>query len=320
MSTTWLQFVAIVKEHLTVDANRRGIETYVLRNIKNAVVDLQRFIIPYRDGHTSLYTEFELDEHGAAQLGELPAGAKPKAIYFQTTLGGADNECKRNRMDWFDWINRQKLICGDYRCNPGAYFYAIGPMGKKFMTYPKVSADQMTSILVVWEGLKIEFDDADIVPWPDDAAEAVAFYVKAQINLNVNGNPQLAQINQALYVSKRLALWRDANEALVANEPDEEYTVDVPVPPVLPQFSPEDVKFLRTIATIEGAGVTAMVNIPTTTFTLPFAIMIQTSDYFPLQAKVWVLKTGSDAHSPGDGIVRPADFNAGSPRTWYLSN
>jgi len=320
MATTWLQFIALVKEHLTVDANRRGTETFVTRVIKNAVIDLQRFIIPYRDGHTTTYAAIDLDEHGSAQLGQFPSGAKPKAIYFQTTKDGADPECLRNRMDWFPWKDRQVLICGAFRCQRGAYFYAVGPMAKNFIVYPKVSVDELTTILVVWEGLKLNFADVDIVPWPDEAAEAVAFYVKAQINLNIDRNIPLAQANQQLYTLKRLSLWRDANEPLVADQPDDEFADGGPLPPDVEQFGAEAIPFLRTITTIEGAAgvMTAFVNVPTSLLPIPFAVVIQTTDYFPFTSVTWTLKSATNAHDPANGVVRPADYSdPTNARVWF---
>ena len=41
---TWAEYVDYVKEHLTVDANRRGLEDFTPRMIRNSVADLQRFI------------------------------------------------------------------------------------------------------------------------------------------------------------------------------------------------------------------------------------------------------------------------------------
>lgn len=319
MSLTWLQFVALVNDQLTVDANRRGTEAFRLRMIKNAVVDLQRNIVAYRDGHTTAYTEGSLDDMGYAQLGAFPAHAKPKAIWYLNAEDEADTDCNRLRMTFFDWKDRNALVCGGCCCYPGTYVATISPMGKQFMIYPKVADADLTSILLVWEGLKSEFLDGDIVPFPPEAAEAVAYYVKSRIFLNVNNNAQMGQVNDQLYKLKRRELAIDQREALSADYPDEEYVdSDVPVPGSLLPFGEESIPFLRGITTIEGATSTAFVTVPTAQLSVPFAVIIQTTDYFPFTNVQWVLKTATDAHDPANGVVRPDDYTAvTNERVWF---
>lgn len=322
MALTWLQFVALVNDQLTVDANRRGTEAFRLRTIKNAVVDLQRNIVAYRDGHTTAYTEGSLDDMGHAQLGAFPAHAKPKAMWYLSAADEADTDCHRRRMTFFNWEDRQALVCGGYRCYPGTYVTAISPMGKQFMIYPKVADADLTSILLVWEGLKSEFLDGDIVPFPPEAAEAVAYYVKSRIFLNVNNNPQMGQVNDQLYKLKRRELAIDQREALSVDFSDEEYVnSNVPVPGSLLPFGDEPIPFLRGITTIEGATSSAFVTVPTAQLPLPFTVIIQTTDYFPFFNAQWVVKESTDAHDPANGVVRGNDFDAVSnPRVWFKAN
>jgi hypothetical protein len=320
MPTTWPQFVDLVKEHLTVDANRRGTETFLRRMIVNAVVDLQRFIIPYRDGHTTTYTEFELEDIGQAQLGMLPSQAKLQAFWWQSSLDADNPNCARNRLDFFPWKYRHMLTSGAYGCSR-AFVYAVGPMARQFMIYPRVSDEKMTSVVLVWNGLKSVFLDSDLVPWPDEAAEAVAYYVKAKLMLNVDKDIRLAQVNEELYKLKRLSLYRDQVEGLSAELPDEEYIdSEIPVPGSLMPYGDEHIPFLRAIATIDGLGDDAFVTVPTKQLPIPFTVSIQVSDFFVFQSKLWTLKAGSDAHDPESGIVRPNDFDPLNPRTWYLAS
>lgn len=79
---TYAELKAAVLEDLGTDGTRRGIEAMRLRKIREACVDLQRFIRGYREGHTTRYTESDLEEKGYAHLGTLPAQAKPKAFYI----------------------------------------------------------------------------------------------------------------------------------------------------------------------------------------------------------------------------------------------
>lgn len=309
---TWANFVAAVLEGLSVDADRRGLELFRTRNIKNAVIDLQRYIPQYQNGHTTTYVEGDMDVQGNAQIGAFPAFVTPTAIYVYST-DTADNPLqRRNRLNFVDWNDRQRLIDGSVPCR--AYVYAISPMAKRFMIYPQITVADKTALMLVWRGLKQDFLDGDTVPFPEEACEAVAAYVKWKIILEVDKNPALAASFYGLYAMKRLALHREANEALDAEKRDEENTDEQPSPAALDQFGSQHVPFLRAITALEGAGTNALAAIPTTGFDLPMAVDIQLDDL----VQTWVLELGTDASDPANGVLRPNDFDAGTnPRVWY---
>ncbi len=222
---TWAQFVSVVEEHLSVDAQRRGLEAFRARMMRNAVVDLQRYIKAYQQGHTTTYDAADLEEKEHAMLGNLPAGAIPHAFYIYSTKTDSEDvahpDCRRNRLDFWDWDRRQSLIC--HPCERRLYAYAISPQGKMFVIRPALNAE--TELLLVWQGLKISFVDADTVPFPEEAAEAVASYVKWRILLEIDKNPTLAGTQYQIWAMKRLALYRDEQEKLDAQKSDEEYPV-----------------------------------------------------------------------------------------------
>lgn len=200
--------------------------------MRNAVVDLQRYITAYQVGHTTTYVASDLEEREYAMLGNLPTGAIPHAFYTYSiepdSEGATHENCKRNRMDFWPWNNRQYLIC--HPCEQRLYAYSISPQGKTFIIRPVLNAD--TKLLLVWQGLKIDFVDADTVPWPEEAAEAVAAYVKWRILLEIDKNPALASTQYAIWGMKRLALYRDEQEKLDAEKKAEEYEVAaLPNPP-----------------------------------------------------------------------------------------
>ncbi len=229
-------FVALVVEELGVDGNRRGIETQRARWIRDAVIDLQRFIRAYRAGHTTTYQVADLTEKGYAHLGSLPDQAKPKAFYIVSTgdtveEGTTDNpDRERNRLDYVAWENRlDRMIrngsatvnCNGLTVGASEYLYSISPFSRQFLVHPLVNDE--TYLLLVWDGLKMAFEDADVVPWPQWAAEAVASYVKWKILKYVDKRPDLAREEYGAYVARRLSLWREQNEAQVADGRDEEY-------------------------------------------------------------------------------------------------
>jgi hypothetical protein len=86
---TWGQFVEAVESHLAVEANRRGLEAFRARYMRNAVLDLQRYIPGYRSGNVSTYTAAMTNLMTSASLGELPAQAKVRAFYIVCATGAA---------------------------------------------------------------------------------------------------------------------------------------------------------------------------------------------------------------------------------------
>jgi len=309
MSQTWAQFMATVDEHLSVDANRRGLEDFRERTMRNAVVDLQRHITAYQQGHTTTYESADLTTKEYAQLGNLPTGAIPHAFYIYSneldSEGVAHPNCKRNRLDFWSWPNRHALICN--RWDVRLYAYAVSPQGKQFIIHPVLNTD--TRLLLVWQGLKINFAAGDTVPWPEEAAEAVAAYVKWRILLEIDKNPSLAQAQYAIFKNARGDLYLDERSRLSAEKPDEEYSVaDSPAPPTLSAFGAQNVPFLAGITQLEGVDgdVTALSAIPTESLTVPYLVDVLIGG----NVQRWMLYTSTAATGPG--YTRPNDYDGTS--------
>lgn len=234
MSQTWTQFMATVDEHLSVDANRRGLEDFRERMMKNAVVNLQRYIPSYQIGHSTTYQVADMDEIEHAMLGNLPAGCTPHAFWIISNKVGSDlvahPDCNRNRLDMWQWDNRQHLICGVCNCDERLYAYSISPQAKTFLIHPILNTD--TELLLVWQGIKIDFVGADVVPFPEQAAEAVAAYVKWRILLEVDKNPALAQQQYGILKMLRSDLYLEERDKKSAQKTDEIYpTSQAPAAP-----------------------------------------------------------------------------------------
>lgn len=234
----WSDFKTAVIEELGVDGNRRGIDALRTRSMRDAVVDLQRYIRAFRTGQTSVYNVADLTAVDWAHLGTLPAQAKPKAFYIVSEVPNPDASlpdpnCARNRLDFFPWQDRQHMICDKWGVR--RYQYAISPYSTEFLVHPLVNDE--TYLLVVWDGIKMTFADGDTVPWPEQAAEAVAAYVKWKILLEVDKRLDLAREwydkgkSLGIYPNLRLALWREQNESQQADGKDEEYAAGSPTPP-----------------------------------------------------------------------------------------
>lgn len=321
---TYGEFVAAVIEELGPDGTRRGIEALRTRSIRDAVLDLQRFIRAFRTGHTTTYQEADLEVVGYTHVGELPAQAKPKAFYIVSTgetvkAGTTDNpNIVRNRLDYVAWEDRQAMI--DNRRGVRNYQYAISPFSRQFMVHPLINDE--TYLLVVWDGLKMDFEDADEVPWPEWAAEAVGAYVKWKILVEIDKRLDLAREwydkarGTGIYPNLRLALYREQQESQSADGKDEEYNVDaMPNPNPLLAFGAQDVPFLKTVTQLEGTDNTALSYIATVGITPNYAVMFLNAN--TALVETWVLRAGTDA-TDGVSVQRPNDYNASTnAKVWY---
>ncbi len=235
------------------------------------------------------------------------------------TPGTSDSNCVRNRLEFCAWEDRQaRMICNSWGRRD--YLYSISPFSKQFLVHPLLNSD--TVLIVVWDGLKMNFSDNDIVPWPEWAAEAVAAYVKWKILLEVDKRIDLAREwydkarQTGIYPNLRLSLFREQNEAQEADGKDEEYAQEgsapVPLDP-LTGFGAQFPPLLTTVTQLEGTDKTALAGVPTILLTPPFAVLISIGN----GAETWILTAGTDADDPTNGILRPADYaTTTNERVW----
>lgn len=223
----WSDFVTAVDQQLSVDANRRGLEDFRAQQIKNAVIDLQRNIETYRRAQVTIFHEIDMVLTGYAQIVEVPKFARPTAFYIFSTNPSDDGLIKRNRLDLVGWLNRQSMITG--KLPNRAYRYAISPSADQVMIYPSIKDAGEQALLMTWDGYKTDYADDDLITMPYEAAEAVALYVKMRIVREVDKNLQLAQSYQSDYLSRRLGLYKDAQERHDAEKPDDEFPDGIPV-------------------------------------------------------------------------------------------
>lgn len=335
---TWAEFVDAVDSHLAVEANRRGMEAFRARYMRNAVLDLQRYIRGYREGNSTTYTVNDVEDEGQAQLVSFPAGAKPSAVYIYSADAELDDPlCYRYRLQFYPWMQRQDMICGRLNfmawlgaccttagCPPvaltddeqqawtsKAYVYTIGPMGRNFLIYPKLTAS--TRLLLIWDGYKYEWEDGDEINFPAESSEAVAAYVQAKIARNVDKNLALSREFEADYARLRLALYRDFQETQDMEKKDEEYDVNVPAPTNFSGFGAQYVPLLGTVTALEGATSAALAALPTLSMDVPTSVIISISGV----QQLWTLQTGTDANDPSNGVLRPNDYSASNTKVWY---
>lgn len=220
---------------------------------------------------------------------------------------------QRNRLDFVPWLQRDRLLNGGAGCH--AYLYSIAPYGTNFLIYPKLNDE--TDLLLIWEGIKSNFADGDIVPFPEEAAEAVASYVKSRILQLVDKNPAAAAEEMAFYKLKRLALYRDYQDKQDAEKPDEEYVLSQLPPPADPfaNVTVQGVPFLQSITQLEGTVNEALANIATITLNTPYLVDILIGG----NLQRWMLESSTAANNPAMGIVRPNDYaDTTNEKCWIL--
>ncbi len=286
----WQQYVAATNDQLGVDADRRGIEKFKSRMIRNSVVDLQRFIPGYRKGHTKIYGSADLIVQEHAQLGAIPSGATPQAFYIFSSkadsAGVRHPLCQRNRLRYVPWALRQSMIC-----DPSlfTYTYAISPDGRSFYTHPLLNEE--TELQLVWTGLKQDFSNFDEVPFPEEAAEASAAYAKWRILLEVDKRPDLAGVQFGIWGQKRLSLYRDFQETLDAEKQD---------------FV--DGRMLADKIRSDLHSWMDLAAVPTAAFTPPIVVgwVNQPNGVITFAELI----AGTDESDPDNGLMRPDDYSA----------
>lgn len=234
----WSAFKTAVESHLAVETNRRGLEAFRARHMRNAVLDLQRYIRAYRSPFKTTYAVANVTTIGVAQQIALPSGVVlPKALYIYKVDDVDEpynDECCKERLEWYPWNARQDLICGQLNfatwsacgCSVGgcavepasvedlqawlakAYVYTMAPMGKYIIFFPQITAS--TRLLLLFESETYSPADADDVPFPEQASEAVAAYLLSRIARVVDKDPNQALAYDAEYRRLRLSLFRDA--------------------------------------------------------------------------------------------------------------
>lgn len=231
--------------------------------------------------------------------------------------GVSDSNIVRNRLDLVPWENRQTLIIDNCR---GArdYLVALSPMNRQFMVHPLLNSD--TALFMVWDGLKMDFQDSDIVPVPEWAAEAVAEFVKAKIARIFDRRLDLEQAALAQYARLRARLYLEQHEAQFVDGKDEEYNDlgNFVIPPNAFQgFGAQEFPYLSTVTQLEGSDNTALAAVPTPAIPLPYGVNVTINTIL----QTWVLRASDEANDPDNGVLRPNDWAAGTnERVWFKEN
>jgi hypothetical protein len=180
-----------------------GSSVYYRDQIRQAVLDLQNFIPEFCKNHETIYYPQDFAVDGMASVGALPPMAKvTDAWYYSVT--------KQRRVPVVEaaWEQRFTLaalhprhinsnnfngtaICqtaaslemiatfNEVVSTTGQYVgvMAISPGHERFYLHPRIENEWVFSLF--WNGHKLDFRDAEQVPFEEEAAQAVALFVRA---------------------------------------------------------------------------------------------------------------------------------------------
>jgi hypothetical protein len=110
-------------------------------------------------------------------------------------------------LDILDWSERYEILDGGPESRtkywPGRI--AFGP--SYFVTDPKLADDE--KLMIFWEGEKHEWGDAETVLFDAKEAEAVANYVKAHLQREVDRDLKMFESHLAQYKKQRQEIYRE---------------------------------------------------------------------------------------------------------------
>jgi hypothetical protein len=198
---TWGAFQSLVLTQLPWDANRIGAsENFVPQQIRNGAIDLIDYVPRYRTGREDVYYETDFTTDGMASVGALPPGSTPREFWV-TDLG----LLSKHRARPYDWNSRFDLVHGRIIHNNFQPLLAISPQSDRFYIYPRICGRKVLSVF--YDSFRLDFSDNDLVPMEEDAAQAVADYVRAKTLLHIEHNAPESELYMKHYALKRRNLF-----------------------------------------------------------------------------------------------------------------
>lgn len=207
---TWAEYKADVRKYMPLESVRRNVgtsssgEPYLDKLIRQGVLDLQSHIPLYRVGQESSYGFTDVYEANKSSTALLPDKSMPIFAWIEKV----SDSCDYVPVFPYPWIDHKKLVCGQVESDCCPAYMAINPDGsQRFYLWPKLDADH--KLVLVWDGIKAEFADADKVPFDERSAECVAHYAKWKLELEVNRDTNMAKEQERLFLQIRQQLYVD---------------------------------------------------------------------------------------------------------------
>jgi len=230
---TWLQFNAAVdslcpleSKRLFGNMNPDGTSVFYRNQIRQAVLDLANFIPEFSRSNETIYYNQDFVLDGAASVGVLPPlGEIQSAWYYhvvdqvrypviqvpwESRFQLASNQAKNSLDSNYVTLTAasvEALAIADalntLKTNgrQKAGYMTVSPKHDKFYLFPAITGAWVFSLF--WDGQKLDYRDAELVPFEEEAAQAVAWWVQAQFANYIDRDTQRAGSFMVQYNNKR---------------------------------------------------------------------------------------------------------------------
>ena len=206
---TWSDFKQAVSDLITVDAERIGSEAYIERMIRLAVGEVQRLVPRYRKGHELTYAVGDVALDGEASIITLPDGQLTITEAYRLS---EDDSCDRKPFKTYPFTNRNDLICGRVDTDLFPDLLSQNREATKLWIYPKLETG--FEVQIVGEGIRMEFEDEDVVPFDERVAVVVAEFVKSKLAREVERDVRLAADYERTYKMGLNSLFTSARDSV----------------------------------------------------------------------------------------------------------
>lgn len=218
---TWAEWLAMVKAQLPTELSIANCEAHAQSQLRAAVLEIQRLVPRYRNGHEFVYHFEDFVVEGSASKGTLPpSGFVLGEIYVHNQVDNeADatvtddvNDFRRHPAVLHPWRDRHELTNGLVAVNDGKARVALEQAGgETFYVYPAITAKDLVS--VTGQGVKADFEDDEVVPFDEEMAGCVADYVSAKVALKADNDVPMHDTWIREYYRKRRLLYLNTLEA-----------------------------------------------------------------------------------------------------------
>lgn len=214
---TYEQFSTAVKDYLGPDKNRQNIATFLTAQIKAGARDLVKFIPQLRPLVVDKYSLAGLSgfkpltSEGNVSIGVTSTDSQfesawivKRAVGVAVSIDPGDGDLIRRPLVQYGWSNRMDLKAAQPYMHNSHGYIAIGQEGS-FWVYPKLKENEFVEIS--HRPIALTWADANQVPFGDDEAEAVSYWVKAKLRREDEGDLRLHDSYMMDYARKRSELY-----------------------------------------------------------------------------------------------------------------
>jgi len=214
---TYEQFSTAVKGYLGPDQNRQNISTFLTSQIKAGTRDLVKFIPQLRPLVIDKYSLAGLSgfkpltNEGNVSIGVTSTDSQfesgwivKRAVGIAVSIDPGDGDPIRRPLLQYGWSNRMDLKAAQPAMFNQHGYIAIGQEGS-FWAYPKLYDNEYLEI--AHRPIALTWATSDQVPFGDDEAEAVSYWVKAKLRREDEGDLRLHDSYMIDYSRKRSELY-----------------------------------------------------------------------------------------------------------------